>query len=170
VPARQPPHKVDLDLTPAEHRLAMLRLALAMYPEFSVSDIELSRGVGPSYTFDTLDTLRQVFPEHAIRFLLGVDNLCDLHRWYRATELVQHYDFLIYPRAGIPVTSYATLSAHFGGRGARKLIGSVVTLPEMPVVATEIRADLAAGRSVAGRCPESVLLYVREHGLYGVQK
>ncbi|OGV64415.1 MAG: nicotinate (nicotinamide) nucleotide adenylyltransferase [Lentisphaerae bacterium RIFOXYB12_FULL_65_16] len=167
VPARQPPHKIDLDLAPANHRLAMLRLALAFYPEFSVSDIELSREAGPSYTFDTLETLRQVFPEHEIRFLLGMDNLIDLHRWYRATELVQHYELLIYPRPGVSTPSFAALAAHFGDRMARKLAKSVVALPEMPVVATEIRADLVRGRTVAGRCPESVLGYIRDHGLYG---
>src|SRR5262245_39660451 len=56
VPAADPPHKMRR-ITPARHRLAMVRLATAGHPAFRVSTLEIERG-GRSYTVDTLRALR----------------------------------------------------------------------------------------------------------------
>ena len=53
ITAGQPPHKPDLPVTPAEDRLAMVRLAIAANPAFEASRIEVDRP-GPSYTLDTV--------------------------------------------------------------------------------------------------------------------
>jgi len=169
VPARQPPHKVGRTLTAAEHRLNMLKVALAPFPEFSVSDLEFERAEVLSYTFDTLEVLNQFFPEHELFFLMGTDCLVDLHQWHRATELVQRCAFLIYPRPGVPVPSYAVLAGYFGGRNARKLLNAIVDLRMVPIGATEFRADYAAGKSVAGQVPESAMAYIKDHGLYSAE-
>ncbi|MEA2612339.1 MAG: nicotinate-nucleotide adenylyltransferase, partial [Chloroflexota bacterium] len=57
IPNRQPPHKPDQHVTPAADRLAMVRAAIADNPAFDLSTIEIDRA-GPSYTADTLETLR----------------------------------------------------------------------------------------------------------------
>ena len=62
MPASVPPHKQALEITTAEHRVAMLQLAIAGQPQFRVSEVELNRG-GTSYTVDTLATLRAAQPE-----------------------------------------------------------------------------------------------------------
>ena len=56
VPAGQPWLKVERPITPAEHRLQMLRLALADKPDFKLSTMEIERA-GPSYTVDTITEL-----------------------------------------------------------------------------------------------------------------
>jgi len=166
VPARRPPHKPGVELTAPQHRLSMLKAALAPYAEFSLSDIELERAGVLSYTIDTLETLRQAFPGHELFFLIGMDGFVDLHTWRRASELVQRFSLLIYPRPGVVPPPFAVLAGHFGGRNARKLLDSVVKAQAIPIGATDIRQDLAAGRNLAGRLPESVIEYIREHGLY----
>ncbi len=166
IPARRPPHKDVRLLAAPQHRLEMLRGALAPFPQFAVSDIEIEREEGFSYTFDTLNTLRPLFPEHQLYFLMGMDSLVDLHLWYRATELVQRFDFLIYPRPGVKPPTFAVLSGKFGQRNARKLLDAVADLPLIPVEATRIRASVATGQSNAGRLPESVWEYIRAEGLY----
>ncbi|HEX7587573.1 MAG TPA: adenylyltransferase/cytidyltransferase family protein, partial [Anaerolineae bacterium] len=60
-PTRQPPHKLTNDITPIEHRLAMVRLAIAGHPEFSISTIDVDRA-GPTYTVDTMHLLQKQFP------------------------------------------------------------------------------------------------------------
>ena len=166
VPTRQPPHKADRPLTAPEHRLQMLQDAIAPFSEFSCSDIEIQRTEGPSYTFDTLDVLRRFFPGHALHFLMGMDSLVDLQAWYRATELVQRFQFIIYPRLGVTPPSFAELAGHFGARNARKLLLGIAPLHPIPVRATEIRAQCAAAKNVAGQLPESVLRYIRDNALY----
>ncbi len=69
VPSGQPPHKLNEVITAAEHRLAMLELAIASNPHFSISLVELDRP-GPSYTVDTLRLLRKQWGEQTERLLV----------------------------------------------------------------------------------------------------
>ncbi len=169
VPARRPPHKIGTVMSKPEDRLNMLTIALEPYAEFSMSDIEIRREAGLSYTIDTLEMLNQLFPDHRLNFLMGMDSLENLHTWHRATELVQRYDFLVYPRASITPPSYSGLAGHFGNRNARKLLDSVLPMNMIPVTATTIRELCAADKNLAGQIPESVLGYIKEHGLYEKQ-
>lgn len=167
VPARRPPHKQGRSLTDGNHRLEMVRQAIEPYPPFSVSDIELERSEGFSYTFDTLSVLRQVFPEHDLLFLMGMDSLRDLHGWHRAGELVQHFAFIVYPRPGVACPSLAELSDRFGARNARKLMAAVkADLPLFDYSATAVRQACAQGLAPTRFCPEVVCRYIETHRLY----
>jgi len=167
VPARRPPHKQGRSLSDGHHRLEMIRLAIENCPAFSVSDIELERSEGLSFTFDTLSVLRQVFPEHGLLFLLGMDSLRDLHSWHRAGELVRHFDFIVYPRPGVSCPSLAELTDRYGTRMGRKLLAAVkADLPQFPWSATEVREACAQNRDLNRFCPEPVCRYIQTHGLY----
>src|SRR5947209_8042092 len=53
VPNGTPPHKKLSQVTPVEHRLAMLELAVQSNSAFAISTVETDR-TGLSYTVDTL--------------------------------------------------------------------------------------------------------------------
>lgn len=169
VPARHPPHKLNLHLAPSEHRLNMLRTALAPFAAFSVSDIELNHDAPTAFTIETMATLSQAFAEHVVLFLMGMDSFAELHKWHQAAELVNRYEMLIYPRPGVVCPAFAELAGHFGARNARRLLNCVLDISAVPMDATSIRADLAAGRSLAGLLPESVHTYIQTHALYGIR-
>ncbi|MBN2452226.1 MAG: nicotinate (nicotinamide) nucleotide adenylyltransferase [Lentisphaeria bacterium] len=167
VPALRPPHKKSRRLTAGEHRLEMLRLAIEPFPAFSVSDIELRREEGYSYTFDTMTVLRRVFPEPDLAFLMGMDSLAELHKWHRAGELVQHFDFIVYPRPGVACPSLAELSDRFGTRNARTLLAAVkADLPQFTISASQVRQIRARGVDIGSCCPAEVCRYIEVHGLY----
>lgn len=170
VPSGVPPHKPADGLAPVEHRLALLRAALAPFPEFSVSDIEAREQEAPSYTINTLLTLHQAFPGQEIVFVMGMDCLHELDTWYRGPELVSQFRFLIYPRPGYVPPKTADLAEPFGNRNAVKLANSIIEAPLLPIAASDIRNWLAAGKNVAGLLPESVLAYIKENQLYGAIK
>ena len=168
VPAGRPPHKSGEELAPPEHRMEMLRIAVAAEPGFGTSDIELSHEGGYTYTIDTLALLGQAFSDHDLAFLLGTDSLCDLHKWHRAPELVSRYQMLIYPRPGVRPPTYVALSEQFGVRNARKLLESVLDgLPGYDLSSTRIRALLAKRRRIEDLCPDAVERYIYSHSLYG---
>ncbi|HKJ87979.1 MAG TPA: nicotinate-nucleotide adenylyltransferase, partial [Gammaproteobacteria bacterium] len=80
VPAGQPWFKVDKDkaISPAEHRVEMVRLAIADEPDFQLSAMEIERP-GPSYTVDTMAELsRRMGDQDRLYFILGWDNLNQL--------------------------------------------------------------------------------------------
>lgn len=167
IPAGIPPHKPCTGLAPVEHRLAMLQAALAPYPAFSFSDIEARKTDQPSYTIQTLETLTLAYPENDLFFVMGMDCLTELHTWHKAQDLVNAFQFLIYPRSGFAMPKLPALTDQFGPKGAVKLRNAVVDdLPLLPVSASGVRAACAAGRSLAGLVPETVAGYIRTHHLF----
>ncbi|MFN2300762.1 MAG: nicotinate (nicotinamide) nucleotide adenylyltransferase, partial [Gammaproteobacteria bacterium] len=85
VPCGVPPHRAEPRAS-AQARLAMLDVALADLPGFSVDRRELERP-GPSYMVDTLVSMRADWPEAALWLLLGHDAFCTLPQWRRWREL-----------------------------------------------------------------------------------
>jgi len=167
VPCRRPPHKSTVKLTDGEQRMEMLKLATEPFAAMSVADIELMRVEGHSYTFDTMNMLKQVFPEHELLFLMGMDSLASLHQWHRAPELVERFSILIHPRPGISCPSFAELRGHFGMRNARKLQESVlIDLDLHDISASTIRQTVAKGGDISALCSGAVVEYIAENKLY----
>jgi nicotinate-nucleotide adenylyltransferase len=166
IPAARPPHKETQQLASGEDRLAMLKLALAPYPQFSCSDIELKRSDRPSYTIETLETLNAIYTDFELHFLMGMDSLANLHTWYKATELVGRHHVIVYPRPGISVPNASHLTGNFGPKHTRKLLDSIVDCDLIPISGTQVREYLKQGKTTAGLLPESVQAYVEKHCPY----
>lgn len=165
VPARRPPHKGGRILTPPEHRLAMLQRAIEPHEAFSVSDIELVKE-DTSYTYDTLNVLSRAYPDYSLVFVMGLDSLAELHEWYKATELVNRFEFLVYPRPGVQPPAHSRMVKYFGNRNAQKLHNAIIDAPSLPISATEIRRLAGEGQNLSGLVPESVQSYIVENNLY----
>ena len=99
VPASNPPHKADRKITPDIHRLHMLKLMLAGYPDFSISDIELRRQ-GLSYTVDTVNELQELYPRENLRLIIGADMAQIFGTWKDATDIIAAARPLIAARPG----------------------------------------------------------------------
>jgi nicotinate-nucleotide adenylyltransferase len=94
VPSLNPPHK---QATSFEHRIEMLQLAIEDNPSFTISLVEVNRS-GTSYAIDTLLELSTFYPNTHWYWILGLDTMQTLPRWYRGQELVQMCDLLVAPR------------------------------------------------------------------------
>ena len=70
-----------------------------MYPHFTVGTFELERG-GVSYTYDTMEALREREPDVQFYFIIGGDMIDSLHTWYRIDELVELVQFVGVKRPG----------------------------------------------------------------------
>ncbi|MBI5362195.1 MAG: nicotinate (nicotinamide) nucleotide adenylyltransferase [Planctomycetes bacterium] len=171
VPAAQSPFKPDQRPAAGEHRLAMLRLALAGEPEWSASAIELDRG-GPSWTIDTVRALPKAIGERedcALYLVLGSDNLPALPQWKESRALLERVQPIVIFRDGDASAQLEPLRAMLGDALAKKVEAGYLRLPPVAVSSTEVRAALARGeREVAG-VPSSVLDYIRAHRLYGAR-
>jgi nicotinate-nucleotide adenylyltransferase len=162
VPAGDPWRKAGQDITPAHHRLAMVRLAVANDSRFEVCTLEVERE-GPSYTVDTLAELaRQYGPDAELYFLLGEDALRDMPNWKEPQRIAELATLVVAPRAGASGPR-APLESTIPG-----LAGRLVRL-DMPVVdisATALRERAKRGLSLHDLVPAAVAEYISEHGLY----
>lgn len=174
VPARVPPHRGDPG-TSSEHRLAMLERALAGQDRLVVDRRELDRE-GPSYSVDTLASLRAEFPDHALALVVGEDAFASLSSWHRWSELTELGHLVVMTRPG----AQRVLDAALEDLSARCRVPDAATLRRSPaggllvadvtpldISASGIRQLLAAGRDPRWLLPDAVLDYIREHGLYG---
>ena len=176
MPAGVPPHKPERGLAPAQHRYAMVRLAIADTPAFDVSDLELRRA-GPSYTIDTVEALG-VAPDELF-LVIGSETFLDLLSWREPRRLAARCRIVVIPRAGSAFDAEGAAArkvvreigvdgisvADAGAVPARGVI--VVHATSLPISASELRTRAAAGRSLAYRVPAPVATYIAHHRLYG---
>ncbi len=152
VPAREQPFKLGLHGAAAQHRAAMLRLAIAGTPEFALETAELDRPP-PSYTVDTLRALRLRDPAEGFTLLLGADAAADLPAWRESDAIPGLAQIVVFARPGTVIPSLP--------QGSR-----IVEVPPLGISATEVRARVRAGRSIRYWVPDSVAEYISAHRLY----
>jgi nicotinate-nucleotide adenylyltransferase len=173
IPSARPPHR-EAPLVSAEQRLAMVRLAVEGEPRLTVDDRELLRKK-PSFTFDTLESLRaELATDDQLFLLLGWDAFCGLPTWHRWQELLQHCHILVLQRPDADSEAPEALRDLLAARSVsdpQGLVGpsgqiAFVWQTPLAVSATQIRQLLAEGRSVRFLVPDAVLAYIQTHGLY----
>lgn len=168
VPAAVPPHK-SRTLTAAEHRVAMLELAIGGQPGFVVSRLELERS-GVSYTVDTLRELRRTRANDAIFLLVGADMLHDLPQWREPAEVLRLAEIAVVHRHGFPAVSFEPLRDLVDAERLTKFAGNIVPMPTIELASRELRRRIAAGQSIRYQTPRAVEQYIRTHGLYHGQE
>lgn len=169
IPAAIPPHKLDEDVTPAAHRLAMVELAIAGNPRFAASRIELDRE-GPSYTVDTLAELAAEAARQGVDrefyFILSAEALAALRTWRQPERLLSLARLAVVPRPGAPLPCSEWLADNLpGGAAAAEQILCIDTVP-LANSSSDVRARAAAGRSIRYLVPPVVEGYISDHRLY----
>lgn len=104
IPANCSPFKSLGQLPSGQHRLNMIKAAIAGNAHFSVSDLELKRG-GPSYTIDTLRVLRQENPKAKLFWIIGEDNITGLKSWKNFDEIISLASFVAISRLWFNISS-----------------------------------------------------------------
>jgi len=163
VPASEPWLKANNYISPAEHRVQMVRLAIADEPSFKLSTMEIERA-GPSYTVDTIAELKsQIGAGGKLFFILGWDNLMQLPQWREPPRLVQMCNLVAVPRVGYSSPDINSLEA-----AIPDLSQSVIMLdaPQIEISSSEIRHRVARGLSIRHLVPEPVERYIKQHKLY----
>src|SRR5262245_17411456 len=99
VPSHRPPHRAA-PLASAQHRLAMLQLAVAECDGLVVDDRELRRDA-TSYMVDTLQSLRdEAGGNIPIVLGMGADAFADLASWHRWQQLFELASIAVFGRPG----------------------------------------------------------------------
>ena len=164
IPSRISPHKqLPKDSPTPQQRLEMLKIATAGLENMEVSDLELNRE-GTSYTYQTVQQVRRMYPDAKIFLLMGTDMFLSFHSW-RNPELI---------------TKDATLAVFY--RGDKNEVDAIksrvaevsweVELIENPIIdisSTQLRRMLVFG-CADSFLPNGVGDYIRSHGFYGTDE
>ena len=135
-------------------RMDMVALAIEDNPHFKASDIEFSLPK-PNYTIDTLTYLKEKFPQHDFKIIIGGDNLNSFKKWKNYKAILENFGLLVYPRPNV--------------QGEAILEHRNIELVEAPILdisASFIRKSIRANQSIRYLVPENVHDYIKRKKLY----
>jgi nicotinate-nucleotide adenylyltransferase len=167
VPSLNPPHK---QATSFKHRVEMLQLAIKDNPSFTISLVEVNRS-GTSYAIDTLLELSTFYPNTHWYWILGLDAILTLPRWYRGQELVQMCDLLVAPRlvGGENIAQSELICKQVElqlQKQSCSMNWQLLNIPLVGLSSTLIRQMCGERQSIRYLVPESVRLYIAAQNLY----
>ena len=165
IPAGRPWLKIQegKPVSPAEHRLAMVKLAIAANPYFKVSTIEIDRP-GLSYSIDTVLELKDKLSAGAeIYFIVGPDALAEFPQWKEPVRLLEICQVVGIGRPGHAQADLRKLERSVLGASQRIML---INVPQIDISSSEIRNRVAQGLSIRYLVPDAVEKYIAEHRLY----
>ncbi|UCC55178.1 MAG: nicotinate-nucleotide adenylyltransferase [Gammaproteobacteria bacterium] len=173
IPCHIPPHRPQ-PVADAPLRVAMLEAAIRNYPEFRIDRRELERD-GPSWTFDTLMSLRAELGTVSLSLLIGLDAFHDLPTWHRWHELINLCHMVVMTRPGSEIHPEGELEDFVNRHRVmdpaeleKHAVGRVLfqNVTQLEISATRIRTLLAHGENAGFLVPEAVLEIIRREHLY----
>ncbi len=154
----------------AQHRLEMLRCAIAGQPLFRVDARELDRQ-GTSWTVDTLRELTAESPDETFVFMLGADAFAQFKQWKDWQTILQLVHLVVSHRPGHEIDRSQWQQAHWAqdvsslhNQRSGKILPVAVT--QLEISSTFIREQLAKARKIDFLLPEKVNRYIQENNLY----
>ena len=176
IPSGAPGHR-EAPYASADDRLAMLRLAIAGEPRFSIDTTELHTGT-PTYTVPMLKRLRrELGEERPLVMLIGMDSFLSLPTWRDWEALFDLTHFAVAARPGYafemdrlpaPLAQIHAMRHAEPSTLAARAQGCIVHFPSvlLDISATDLRARIAQQKSARCLIPETVLSYIESKGLY----
>lgn len=154
VVAHQPWQKLDeREISSSADRFALVQAAVDGLDGIEASDLEIARG-GTSYTADTLAELGAAGPGDELFVILGADAAAGLSTWERGDEVQERAQIVVAAREG-------EMGAPPPGWSWR-----TVPVSRLDVSSTDLRARVAAGRTIDVLVPPRVRSEIEARRLY----
>ncbi|RDH84946.1 MAG: nicotinic acid mononucleotide adenylyltransferase [endosymbiont of Galathealinum brachiosum] len=161
-PNRIPPHRETPKLSDLQ-RSELVELAISDTPGFVLDGRELQRD-GPSYMVDTLQSLKDDFPEDALCLMMGMDAFNGLQQWHRWNSLLELSHIIVTTRPEVEMAEFAmqdpisSVLTDDPQRLLQRPAGQILlqSVTQLDISASQIRSYLSAGRSTQYLLPETV--------------
>ena len=163
MPTLNPPHKADMTIVSAEHRINMVREAIKNNSHFIMSDLELNRP-GITYTSDTLKILKEHEPDTEYYFIVGGDSLMMMPHWMDPQTVFQLSTIIVGGREEGSQEQIEEQVKYLESTYKGKIIH--LDMPLMDISSEIIRDRIIKGESIRYYVPDEVILYINEHSLY----
>lgn len=164
MPAGNPPHKRNRqDRASNRQRTEMVRRAIASNPHFALSLEEMNQD-GFTYTYRTLERLKEKNPDTDYFFILGADSLYDFEKWREPARILRACTVVVATRNH---TSDARLDAMITLL-EEKYHSTIKKLNSLniDISSEQIRSWIIQGRTLAYYVPDEVISYIKENNIY----
>ena len=163
IPCGDPPHR-GVTYASAQERLRLVQLAIEGQEGFIADDRELCRD-GPSYTVDTLASLRTEFPDRSLGLIVGMDAFLGLPGWHRWDEILDTAHIVVAHRPGWKAPDFGVLGELISEHGAHRVDDlhsmkngrvHIHAVTQLEIASTEIRDLISVGRDPRFLMPDQV--------------
>jgi nicotinate-nucleotide adenylyltransferase len=161
VPTGRAPHKRIEDDPGSDVRLEMTRLAVAGDERLGVSGLE-TESDEPSYSYRTLELLREQRPDEELFFVMGADAAAGLESWRRPERILELARLGVAGRRGVGRSEVEAALERLGGAGRAEFLD----MPQIEVSSTMVRRRVAGGRPIRYMVPDPVAELIADRGLY----
>ena len=177
MPCGNPPHR-GMTYADAKLRLKMVQVATAGQHGFVVDDRELQRD-GPSYSVDTLSTLRAEFPLRSLALIIGMDAFLELPKWYNWREILPLAHIIVAHRPGWRAPDVGPLGELLADRGTHRIADLhqaksghiyIHDVTQLEISSTDIRELVAVGRNPRFLMPDAVCEVIEKSGCYAARE
>ena len=158
IPAYTPSHKNDI--TPVNHRIEMVKIAINDNPNFEYSDVDILRN-GISYTIDSIIDIKQKFglKEEEIYYLMGSDSLIDLKNWKSPKKILKECNVIVAIRPGFrpsDIPNWILQNVHFAN------------IPRFELSSTKIRSRWKKDLTIRYMVTLPIWEYINKNNLYDI--
>ena len=173
-----PPHKTERVISPFEHRLQMVSLAVSDNKRFAFSDVENQRP-GKSYSIDTVRYFLNSHDENIeMYFITGQDAFDAITTWHQWEKLLSLCHFVVMTRPGYESRGLAhilpnDIAASYVYHGSEECFqgpqGSRIYFLKttfLDISSSAIRKNIQQGLSVQYLVPQQVIRFINEKNLY----
>ncbi|WP_461818119.1 nicotinate-nucleotide adenylyltransferase [Faecalimonas sp.] len=164
MPNGNPPHKseeINVDF-----RLDMVKLAIEDKDEFCLSTFEIEEEKH-SYSYETLEKLRQLYPQDTFYFIIGADSLFTIEFWKEPARVLQACIILAACRDDKDKEEMNKQIAYLTEKYSAEI--KLLKMPLIDISSSDIRKKKENGEPIDTLVPKKVAEYIETHGLYGVK-
>ena len=145
------------------HRYHMTKLAISDNPYFSISDMEINR-LGPTYTYETLMSLKQINPADQYYFIVGADTLFSISSWKCPEIVLKNCTLAVSIREGYQLDHLQAEIENL--RHTFHADISVFTTERYDISSTVLKEKIKNQQSVKYWIPDPVIQYIKKNYLY----
>ncbi|MCX7973503.1 MAG: nicotinate-nucleotide adenylyltransferase [Candidatus Aminicenantes bacterium] len=176
IPSYLPPHKSTREIASPEDRLKMVELALAPFPQFEASSLEVDRPE-TSYSIVTLQKVKQIYEGAQIFFIVGIDAFLEIKTWREYEKVLSACSFIVVSRPGFSLDQAMMV---LGPEWKERIVWVdshdqvkekepriyLFPMQSLNISASEIRMRRLRGEAITGLVPVAVEKYILEKNLY----
>ena len=146
-----------------KHRYNMLKLVIEKNSDFVLSDIDM-KGERSLYTIETLQEMEKQFPNKEIWFLIGSDNLKELHTWKKAEELLSKYKVIVMERNQDKIEDIINQNELL--KMYKENINKLDEKIKSNISSSYIRSQIKKQKSTRYILPDEIFTYINKNNLY----
>ena len=162
MPTPNPPHKNAKNISDANIRLFMVKIAIENIDYLEYSDFEMKRE-GIIYTSDTLELFIKENPDSEIFFIMGADSLLAIETWHKPEKIFEQCKVVVVDRDNSDEKINKQIS-YLQDKYDAQII--YLNMPMVDISSTNIKKRIKNNESINNLVPKKVEKYILQNKLY----